>query len=326
MHALVTGAGGYIGSHLCKQLLKNGFKVTGLSHKKIPEEPLPAFNTRDFRQVYCDIVIQRDVIQTLEQLGEPVDCIFHLAGQKYRKHLSSEIYFQNNFIGTLNLLESSRIFNIKKFIFSSSISLYGHHVNFPLLEDNPAFEQFSPNYLPVDERHNVKPYPTDFYSITKYFSEELCKFYYDMFGIIAIILRISRVYGPGLNTGPIFNATRKVMAHESIQASDNASTDFVFVNDVVKANVAAFQKINRFEIYNIGSGEEITLYGICSKIVKLSHSSSQVELSAKPRPKSRFALDISKAKKDLCYDPISVERGLIKCIEYLSYMPKDLTF
>src|SRR5919206_3373921 len=170
MHFLITGSYGYIGLRLCKELLKKGFKVTALAHKDLAAESLLAFNMKEFQTLKCDVTQQRDVIHIFEQLDRPIDCVFHLAGQKYRKYLSSEVYFQNNFIGTLNMLECCRIFNVKKFIFSSSISVYGHHVNFPLLAEDPPFRQFEPKYLPVDEKHDVKPYPNDFYAISKYFS------------------------------------------------------------------------------------------------------------------------------------------------------------
>jgi UDP-glucose 4-epimerase len=101
--------------------------------------------------------------------------------------------------------------------------------------------------------------------MSKYFSEQLCKFYYDVHGVYSVILRLSRVYGPGLKSGPLFNAIRKALSNENLDASDDASTDFVFIDDVVKANMAAFEKVKEFEVYNIGSRQEITLYKLCSK-------------------------------------------------------------
>lgn len=97
-------------------------------------------------------------------------------------------------------------------------------------------------YLPANETHETKLLPGDFYGMSKYLSEDLGRFYYDLFGILSIILRLSRVYGPGLNSGPVYNATRKALSNEDIAASDDASTDFVFIDDVVKANIAAFEK------------------------------------------------------------------------------------
>jgi nucleoside-diphosphate-sugar epimerase len=193
--------------------------------------------------------------------------------------------------------------------------VYGHHVNFPLLEEDPPFQQINQKYLSINEKQEVFPYHTDFYAISKYFSEQLCKFYYDLFGIISVILRISRVYGPGLRSGPVFNATKKALSDEYITASDDASTDFVYIDDVAKAMIAASHKVNQFEIYNIGSGEEITLYALCLKICKLCHSSSQ--LVSRIKLGSRFSLDISKAKKALQYKPTRLDAGLIKYIDYV---------
>jgi UDP-glucose 4-epimerase len=297
-HILVTGATGFVGSHLCRALLNKGFKVTGLSHTRKSVESLDS-DTKEFQLVNCDIIEKNDLIRVIKQMDEHFDCIFHTAGQVYQKHVSSEIYFQRNFMGTFNLLDCCRIFNIKKFILSSSISVYGLHVG-----------QFKPNYLPVDEKHIVNPHPSDFYGISKYLAEKLCKCYYEIFGISSIILRYSRVYGPHMNNGPIFELVKKALSNEPIIGYGNVSTDFVFVDDVVKANLASLEKVHGFEIYNIGSGEEMTYYEILSKIIGISHSSSRLKYSIEPR--SRFSLDISKAKRDLSYEPIRIEKGLME--------------
>jgi nucleoside-diphosphate-sugar epimerase len=327
VHVLVTGARGFIGSHLCNALLSKNVKVTGLSYKGTPtnegiltSSSTIASNQKQFEIINCDIVRQSDLITAFEQLDHPIECILHTAGKKYRKEFSSEVYFQNNFIGTLNLLECCRIFGIKKLVLSSTIAVYGHHANFPLGIDDPPFEQLPLAYLPIDEMHEVKPFPADFYAISKYFSEQLCKFYYDVFGVSCIILRLSRVYGPSLNSGPVFNAIKKALFNENFDASDDASSDFVFIDDVVKANIAAFEKIKKqFEVYNIGSGQEITLYKLCSKIIELCHSSS--ELRFRLKPKSRFSLEISKAIRDMCYKPTTLEKALIQYIEYVKHLP-----
>ena len=321
MHVLVTGAKGFVGAQLCNALIDKNIQVIGLSHNGLPlRSSIAGLNQKQFQIINCDIVRQGDLIKVFEQLNqEPIECIFHTAGKKYKKEFSSQDYFQNNFIGTLNLLECCRIFNIKKIILSSSITVYGHHPNFPLLADDPPFRQHPMKYLPVDEAHETKLLPGDFYGMSKYLSEELGRFYYDSFGISSLILRLSRVYGPGLNSGPVYNATRKALSNEDLDASDDASTDFVFIDDVVKANIAAFEKKTQFEVYNIGSGQEMTLYKLCSKIIELCHSSS--ELRFRVKPKSRFSLEISKAMRDICYKPITLENGLIQYIEYVKHLP-----
>ena len=312
MHALVTGATGFIGSNLCNKLLKQGFKVTGLSRTKKSSESasyLRDFDPKRFQTINCDIVDNKGLVEIFEKL-EPVDCIFHLAGQTYQKNSTdSRSYFQNNFIGTLNMLECCRIYNIKKFVFSSSVAVYGLSVG-----------QSSPKYLPVDEKHFVNPY--DFYDLSKYHAEELCKFYYKRFGIACIVLRYSRVYGPTMMKGFIFQAIRKALSNEPLEVFGDVSTDFVFIDDVVKANIATFEKtIPEFEIFNIGSGQEITLYWICSKIIELTHSSSQLKFHAN-NTKSKFSLDISKAKTILGYEPVRLEQGLIECIHYIKNSTK----
>jgi UDP-glucose 4-epimerase len=148
VHVLVTGASGFIGSQLCNALIGKNMEVTGLSHKEMPTRSIIGSNQKQFEMVNCDIVRQRDVIKIFKQLDQPIECIFHMAAKKYRKDFSSEIYFQNNFIGTLNLLECCRIFNIKKLILSSTLTIYGHHPNFPVLTDDLPFEQLPQNIYP----------------------------------------------------------------------------------------------------------------------------------------------------------------------------------
>ena len=303
MHVLVTGATGFVGSKLCRELLKKGYKVTGLSLKQKSPEFLSDQYNREFQLINCNI-IQDDLIKIVENLPS-IDCIFHLAGQTYLKDSSSpQIYFQNNFVGTLNVLECCRVLKIPKFVFSSSMAAYGLGVG-----------QLKPSYLPVDEKHDVNPY--DFYDMSKYQAEQLCKYYYDRVGVVSIVLRYSRIYGPGMKKGLVFLATKRALGNEPIVVLGDVSTDFVFIDDVINANLASLEKINRYEIYNIGSGEEMTLFDLCSKIVELCDSSSQLNFHTKP--KSRFSLDISKAQRELDYQSTSMDKGLKKYVEYIKH-------
>ena len=304
MHVLVTGATGFIGSHLCEEFVKKGLKVTGLSHMKNTKEFMlshRALEHKNFQIINCDIMEKKGLMDTIRKI-QPIDCVFHLAGQTYNRKSEGSIYFQTNFIGTLNILECCRIFNIRKFIFSSSIAVYGLSAG-----------QFLPQYVPVDEMHEAKPY--EFYDLSKYYAEQLCKFYSDRFGISCIVLRYSRVFGPDMKGGIIATAIINALSNATIQISGDISTDFVFIEDIVKANTASFEKLtDGFQIFNIGSGQEITLYDLCSKIIAITKSLSKIHIFEEK--KSRFSLDISKARKLLSYEPTQIEQGLIECVNH----------
>lgn len=304
MHVLVTGNTGFIGAQLCNDLVKKGFEVTALSRNQKDSHIISQDgNTANGKLVKCDILQENSLQETFKEIGK-VDCVLHLAGQTFRKDLAyPQTYFQSNFIGTLNMLECCRNFNVQRFVFSSSIAVYGLSTN-----------QFTPKYLPVDEKHLARPY--DFYDISKYQAEQLCKFYSDRFDIKSVILRYSRVFGPQMIKGLIFQTVKKALSNEPVEVFGDVSTDFVYIDDVVNANIASIEKkLPDLEVFNIGSGEEITLYSICSKIIDLCHSSSKIIFQ--PEPKSKFSLDISKAKKMLDYQPTEVKEGLIECVEYI---------
>ena len=307
MHALVTGATGFIGTELCRELINRGFDLTCLLRASPTSGLANHISEKDVNVVNCDITNATDLIRVLRKV-EKIDYVFHLAGQTHSKNDESpEKYFLNNFIGTLNMLECCRILCIKKLIFSSTIAVYGLSAG-----------QHTPRYLPVDENHEAMPY--NFYDLSKYYAEKLCEFYHSRFGIISVVLRYSRVYGPSMKKGLIYEATQRALSGESIEVRGDISTDFVFVRDVVKANLEAAQRISRYEIFNIGSGEEVTLHWICSKILALANSSATLKYHKEPR--SKFALDVSKAKKLLEFLPMSTNQGLKECIEYTRNLTK----
>jgi nucleoside-diphosphate-sugar epimerase len=302
MHVLVTGATGFIGQHLCSDLLKKGFKVTGISRSPKTIDFVQEYESDELRMDYCDIANEYDLMNLFDKIGS-IDGIFHLAGQTYRRDSPGiHDYFRNNFQGTMNLLECCRVFKIRKFVFSSSYAVYGLGIG-----------QHIPNYMPVDELHTVRPY--DFYDASKYHAEQLCKYYHDRFGIIVTVLRYSKIYGPGLKEGVVYEVIHKALSNLLIEVNGDISTDFLFINDVVKPNLASFEKVSKFQIYNIGSGQDSTLYYLCSKIVELTKSKSQIKYSKEPT--ARLPLDISKAKRDLDYEPTNLEDGLLTYIDYI---------
>jgi UDP-glucose 4-epimerase len=302
MHILVTGATGFIGSHLCGNLLNNGYKVTGISRYPRKTGFERENEIGNLHMKYCNIVNENDIMNLFDKIGS-IDGIFHMAGQTYRNDSPSiHSYFLNNFKGTMNILECCRIFNIRRFVFGSSYAVYGLGVG-----------QYVPTYSPVDESHIVKPY--DFYDISKYHAEQICKFYHERFGITNAILRYSKIYGPGLQEGVVYEVIQKALENLPIEVNGDISTDFLFIDDAVKAALEAFEKVSDFQVFNIGSGQSPTLYSLCSKIIELSESKSQINYSKKIT--GHLSLDISKARRFLEYEPTKLEDGLSTHINYI---------
>lgn len=307
LHVLVTGALGFIGSNVCSELVQMGHKVTGLDHgvrhsiKQIDPRVLDASRVS---WKYCDISMEAELSKVLDSIEQPVDGIFHFAGLNPGRFDEISAFFKNNFTATLNILAMANKLGIRKIVLGSTISVYGVGAN-----------QHVPEYLPVDESHVTRPY--DFYDISKYQAEQICKFYHDRFDIGISILRISKTFGPGLQDGFVRKAADMALSNSPITVEGQVSTDFVYVTDVAKASLAAFEKPDGHQIFNIGSGEELTWYQLCSRIIGLAGSSSKIIYHDKP--KARFSLDISKAKHHLAYTPTEIEEGLRKYINYLRH-------
>jgi nucleoside-diphosphate-sugar epimerase len=305
MHILLTGATGFIGSILCERLLDQGLKVTGLARSPRKETLSKSKRLRrseELQLISCDIT-KADLTKEVFTKLEHVDAIIHLAGQPYkRKSLGPSTYFENNFLGTLNILECSRMFDIRKFIFASSFSVYGLGVG-----------QNVPKRLPVNELHPVTPF--DFYDASKFYAEEICKFYHCRFSTALRVLRYSKIYGPRLHEGVVYEMIRKALSDEPIEVFGDISTDFVYIHDVVDVTLNSLDKLSGYEIFNIGGGREVNLNYLCSKIVELTHSRSKI--ISHDQPKGRLFLDISKARKYLHYQPIALDEGLRQCIEYV---------
>lgn len=250
----------------------------------------------------CDLIDRKQVESLFDRVGR-VDCVIHLAGQTFKKGLSEpHTYFDSNFRSTLNILECCRSRQIQRVVLSSSIAVYGL-----------AQGQGKPDYTPVDEKHRIQPF--DFYDASKAHAEQLLEFYSARYGITGTVLRYSRIYGPGTDKAIVYGAVRNALANKRIDVFGDITSDFVYIEDIAKINLAACKRQEGFEVFNIGSGAEVSLYQLCSKIVELTGSSS--ELNYTKDPHARFSLDISKARNMLGYEPTLLPEGLSKTISFI---------
>ena len=292
-NVLVTGGTGFIGSHLV-EALKDACEVIVLSR------------TRQMGGVTTINADLRDVNDICEKISDlDIGIVFHLAGDvKSVGKNTAEEYLEINTMGTKNLLEACRRKGIEKFIQSSSMSVFG-----------------DPLYLPVDEKH--PKIPKSFYGMSKLLGELYCTEYHDFYGLNTIILRYSDVFGP---RQPMVWVTsifiNNALNNEPLQISGGgkSSGDFVYVKDIVNANILAANKKDAFgEDINIGSGVETTIEELAYTIKKLTVKGDIAYISERDDKRRRFVFNISKAKKIIGYAPqYTLEAGLLKQIKYMS--------
>jgi len=224
-----------------------------------------------------------------------IKVILHLAAQLPNgSDLSNPfLYFDINARGTLNILDAAYLNSVDKFIYTSSMSVCSE----------------PPKYLPADENHPVQP--STIYGVSKLEGELYCNLYSK--AINMVVLRYSGAYGQGerkSNAIPTFIDQASNNRPITIYGDGMQTSDFIYIKDVVQGTLLALEK-NRPGVYNIGSGEEISVRDLAKRITNFTNSKSEIVLTNKDAERSfRFVLDITKSRKVLGYSPHSFDEGL----------------
>ena len=286
---LVTGATGLIGSHLCKRLVLEGNNVIGLIHDRANPILESLLENKNFKVYYGDIK-DRDSIKDVFN-NNHIDTVFHLAA--HVPHASDLDYGGVNVQGTCNLLIESLANDIQRFIYASTMNVYSE----------------PPIYLPITEDHPTTT--IDSYGISKLRGEQLCKSHSKYMDIT--IVRYASVYGKG-SREPLVVArfVNNALSNSpiTIDGDGGQSRDFIYVNSAVDGTYLVWRK-GLSSVYNIGSGEETTILELARSIVKILKSKSEIVFTGvESRNPFRLVSDISKARHELGYLPITLEEGL----------------
>ncbi|MDP2647188.1 MAG: SDR family oxidoreductase [Desulfobacterales bacterium] len=303
--ALVTGGAGFIGSHLVDALLEKRCDVTVLDN--LSSGRLSNIEHVKDRIVFC----QGDIRDPDILLKTVKDCslIFHLAAvvsvpQTVEDPMDSALV---NEIGTLQVLETARRSGVQQVVLSSSCAVYG---------DDPQ--------LPKNERMNVKPLSP--YAVQKLSGEYYARLYHELYGMRTLSLRYFNVYGPRQDPGSPYSGVisifmRKALSGQPalIYGDGNQSRDFVFVKDVVRANLlAADCGDTRGQIFNIGTATPVTIKRLWQMVCQMSGQDMDPEFAA-PRPGEVFAsvADIGAARSILGFVPeYAIEKGLAETMKW----------
>lgn len=300
-NALVTGGAGFIGSHLTRRLLKDGWTVTVIDN----------LSEGDWKNLPSHPNLEKQRVSILDNISPFVagkQIIFHLAALSgVQRSIAEPIKTHNvNVMGTLKLLVAARDAGVKKFVFSSSFVVYGEQNKLPLTE-------------------NMKPDPISPYALHKQTGEEYCKLFTSLWGLPTISLRYFNVYGPGMYTsGSVSNFLPKfikLMAQDKIpviNGDGGQKRDFIYIDDVIEANLLAATSPISGEVFNIGSGKNISINEVVRLINKfMKKSIKPIQGPAVIEQKSTLA-SFAKAKKLLDWQPkINFEDGLKTVIEDL---------
>ena len=301
MKSLVTGAAGFIGSHLCEYLIEKGFQVVGIDNfMDYYPRSIKEANIADLRRNKNFKFVEANLLEVdLVKLMDGIDVVFHQsaqAGVRASWGKTFKIYCDNNILATQMLLEACRESPVKKFVYASSSSVYGDTKDLPM-------------------RESSLPCPVSPYGVSKLAAEHLCFLYYKNFGIPTISLRYFTVYGARQRPDMAFHRfLRWALENQTLKVYGDGeqSRDFTHVDDIVEANWLAFEKALPGEVFNIGGGSRITLNGVIEIIMEITGRELEVDYEGKQKGDVRHTMaDMAKAKEKLGYKPkVLIQDGL----------------
>lgn len=303
--ALVTGGAGFIGSNLAKLLLRKGWNVRIIDNFSTGKrENIDGLGIDVVEGDICDQ-------KAIHKACRGVDVVFHLAASVGRQRSIDNPTLDStvNLIGTVNVLEGMRANSVKKIIYSSSAAIFGELMT-PTIDENHLQNADSP------------------YGVSKLAAEKMILAYSELYGIIAICLRYFNIYGEGQqfdsygNVIPIF-AKRIFNNEDIIVYGDGQQTrDFVNVKDVVLANYLAATKAEKTDVFNLGSGDSITINTLVSLMQDICKSKATINYEPKRAGDVMHCkAETKKATKLLGFTAaVPMEDGLK---EYLSWFKRN---
>ncbi len=297
MRILVTGGAGFIGSHIVDALIDRGHRVTVLDNLSSGQE---ANLNRRAKFIKGDITNQKKLESVFKRV-EP-EAIFHLAAQiNVRASVENPILdAECNIIGSLRLIDMAAKAGVKKFIFSSTGgAMFGDDANYPATEKEPMT-------------------PLSPYGLAKAGVEEYLRFYHRVHGLPSVILRYSNVYGPRQNPHgeagviAVFTSAMLEGRNPTINGDGEQTRDYVYVGDVVKANLAALDAELTEGTFHIGTGKETTVNEVFRLLNwQFGKTFEAIHGPAKAGETKRSALDASQAEQILGWKPeVVVTEGI----------------
>lgn len=313
MQILLTGAAGFIGSHLTEALLRAGHQVVGMDNFDDFYDPaikraqvLPALANPGFTLFEADIRDKAALDRIFE--SHAPELVIHLAARAGVRPslLQPALYYDVNLMGTLTLLEAMKRHGVSRMIMASSSSVYGNNKKIPFSEDDP-----------VD--HPVSPY-----AASKKAAELLCHTYSHLYGFDIFCMRFFTVYGPRQRPEmAIHQFVRKILDGRPITLYGDGSSrrDYTYIEDIIQGLLHSIQALKGYEIINLGESQTYSLI----ETIRLIESATgrQAILDWQPMQAGDVeatCADISKAQRLIGYRPtFSLKAGLERFVEWIQH-------
>jgi UDP-glucuronate 4-epimerase len=310
MKLLITGAAGFIGYHLCRSMLKEGYEILGIDNlndyydKKLKSGRLDILKKhKNFRFEKIDISERQKLTNSFIKFKpNKVVNLAAQAGVRYSLE-NPYIYIDSNISGFLNLIELSRQYDVEGFIYASSSSVYGANKKTP----------FS-----IDDRTDN---PVSLYAATKKSNELIANSYFNLYGLRNTGLRFFTVYGPwGRPDMAYYIFTKKIFLGKTIDVYNNGKMerDFTYIDDIIEGTKNAIKKNYENNIFNLGNYNKVKLMDLIDTIEQEIGKKAKINnMSMQLGDVKETYADISESIKRLNYKPkISIEEGLPKFIKW----------
>ena len=311
---LITGAAGFIGSHLADKLLNEGNKVIVVDNfcdfynPEIKENNVKHnLSNPNYKLYRADIRDRNELAKVFNE--NKIDVVMHLAAMAgVRPSIDNPIYYQEvNCMGTQNILEEMKAHNVKNLVMASSSSVYGNCKEVPFKENMIVDFAISP------------------YAATKKANEVMTHVYHKLFDFNVIMLRFFTVFGPRQRPDLAINKfTRLMLNDEPIPMFGDGTTsrDYTYIDDIVDGIIRSCNYVENnndvYEILNLGNSSPVSLKEMINTIAEVLNKTPNIqELPMQPGDVERTFADISKAKKLIGYNPkTSFQEGIENFVKW----------
>ena len=292
MRILVTGGAGFIGSHIVEQLLQQKHQVRVLDNFSTGKRENLAFSHEGDLEIMEGDIREFGVVEKAASL---VDGVFHEAAlvSVPKSVERPDLSFDINVKGTFNVFEAARRAGVKRVVYASSGAVYGDNDRLPLAETEP-------------------PKPLSPYGLDKLYSEQLGSLYQSLYGMEMVALRYFNVFGPRQDPNSPYSGVISIFVNRlkagtvpTIFGDGEQTRDFVFVGDVVRANLLAMSGEYRgFRVLNVGTGKKTSLNELFTQLKLITQSSGTPTYADERVGDIRHSLaNISAIRKELSYEP-----------------------